>query len=257
MDYYQKYLKYKAKYIATQTGGYIADLKDIAIPPELQMLDDAFLPGFNVDKTYVEPLLAAAACAENSSEVIKFLQSLNNVSENGLCAKGDRLAKGQTKKTKEQINTDLKSMESKPDDDGRSDALKFFKTVEKIRNANVNSMKGNTDAQLSEFQTLDDTFLPGFNIDKEYVGHLLYFVLQSNGNSKQVLQKLLDLNNKLISVFKKKTGLNEKGNRMIQGKSFKGKEIKKDIENLLKTPPTFPQITSFNELQKIITNQKK
>jgi hypothetical protein len=250
MDYYQKYLKYKAKYVATQTGGTIADLKDTAIPPELKMLDDAFLPGFNVDKAYVEPLLAAAACAKDSSELIKFLQSLNNVSENGLCSKGDRLAKGQTKKTKEQINTDLKSMESKPEDEGRSYALKFLKTVDKIRNANIDSMKGNSDAQLNQFQALDDTFLPGFNIDKEYVGHLLNYVITSKKNSTEVLKKLLELNNNLTSVFKKKTGLNEKGNRMGHRKSFKGKEIKKDLEKLLKSPPTFPDISSFVDLQK-------
>ena len=250
MDYYQKYLKYKAKYLATQTGGYIADLKDIAIPPELKMLDDAFLPGFNVDKVYVEPLLAAAACANNSLEVIKFLQSLNNISENGLCAKGDRLQKGQSKKTKEQIDTDLKSMESKSEDDGRSYALKFLKTVDKIRNADIKSMKGNSDAQLNQFQNLDDAFLPGFNIDKEYVGHLLYYAITSKNNATEVLKKLLELNNNLTSVLKKKTGLNEKGNRMAQGKSFKGKEIKKDLEKLLKSPPPFPDISSFVELQK-------
>lgn len=256
MDYYQKYIKYKAKYVATQTGGNVADLTENAIPPELQMLDDAFLPGFNVDKAYVEPLLAASIANENSIDVIKFLQALNNTSD-GLNKKGDRLIKGkQTKQSKDAIGKALSDMLQKPDDENRKEALQFFKIVEKIRNANVNTMKGNSDKQLEQFQNFDDVFLPGFNVDKDFVGHLLYYILTSNNNSTSVVKKLIGLNKKLTSVFKKKMGLNEKGNRMAQGKSFKGKEIQKELEKLEKNPPSFPDISAFTELQQILKKIK-
>jgi hypothetical protein len=106
MDYYTKYIKYKGKYLASQTGGSFADATGILIPPELQALDDAFLPGFNIDKAYVEPLLAGALfitksfVSYESQKLINFLRDLNNLSTDGLCAKGDRLNAEQNNKKK-------------------------------------------------------------------------------------------------------------------------------------------------------------
>lgn len=248
MNYYQKYLKYKAKYIALQEGGGVEKLRGIAIPPELQALDNAYLPGFNIDEAYVEPLLAASKYFTKPDEIINFLRQLNAVSENGLCASGNR------NNNKKVSKADIDSLLSKATvNDDHKDALKFFKNVEEIRNADVQNM--NT-PELMEFQKFDDIFLPGFNVDKAYVGHLLYYVLKNKNskNSTDVLKNLSKLNKTLTSVLKKKTGLNEKGDRMIQGKSFKGKEIQKNLDEMIKKNITFPDTTQFEDLA-IIANK--
>jgi len=256
MDYYQKYLKYKAKYIALQEGGAeVAKLKGFAIPPEVQILDNAYLPGFNIDEAYVEPLLAAAKYFSEPKQIIEFLLELNKVSENGLCAKGNR--NKNRKVPKEKISEDLKnSLKNVTVKGAHTDALTFFKKVEEIRNTEIDEKTPHElKALLEAFQSFDDAFLPRFNIDKAYVGHLLYYVLKSNKNSKEVLENLKKLNNELTTVFKKKTGLNEKGDRMPKvGKSFKGKEIKKEIDLLLKNPPSFPDTSAFSTLESIAKN---
>ena len=260
MDYHQKYLKYKAKYVATQTGGGFIDASGANIALELQALDDAFLPGFNVDARYVEPLLAAASSSKNSLELIHFLQSLNTISEKGLNIEGNRLSSGQTKQTKDSIGKSLNDMTSTPDGGDRKDALELYKQV------SVNYDLATTDPA---FQALDDAFLPGFNVDKAYVGHL-YVLCQKSETTKDVINGLIILNGgttstklsdkiiKAIQKLKKKDGLNAKGDRLSIGQNKKvQKAIEKELNVMLLNPDDNNRKNALENFKAILNIKNK
>ena len=217
MDYYQKYLKYKAKYIATQTGGNVddtfADLTGNDIPLELQQLDDAFLPGFNVDKKFVNLLLEGAKIARNPVDLIKFLKKLSGALY--LNESADRLIAGQTKQEQSNITAKLTTDEASPNK-AHEKALDFFKQVY------VNYDLKTTDPA---FQALDDAFLPGFNIDRAYVGHL-YTYCTDEQNVTGVISKLQTLNNNTSN------GLCAKGDRLSSGQKRKDKRQSKPSKKL-------------------------
>ena len=70
---------------------------------------------------------------------------------------------------------------------------------DKIRNFPVENIATSTDIQVKKFQECDDYFVPGFNIDKAYVGHLIYYVLSMINNTDvlSVYTKMKALNKKL------------------------------------------------------------
>jgi len=77
----------------------ILDIKMGKIPPTFQALDDAFLPGFNVDKAFVGHLYMYCKNEKSPSDVIKKLKALNDASNGGLNAVGDRLTSTCLKKS--------------------------------------------------------------------------------------------------------------------------------------------------------------
>ena len=236
MDYYQKYIKYKSKYFALKqiAGGKkgpdaIEKLTGIAIPPELQALNNAFLPGFNIDSQYVDELLkysreAIQQLLENGGDtqphcksIINKLIELNN-NKNGLCETGDRNNKKPVPKAI--INSNLKDNNTQ-NIDNQIQALTFFKTVDKIRDFPVEKIAKSIDNQIIKFQECNDYFIPEFNIDKAYVGHLLYYALSMKNKTdvSSVYAKLKALNDKL------KFGINNLGDRLLVGKQKKLKKI--------------------------------
>jgi hypothetical protein len=102
--------------------------------PLFQALDDAFLPGFNVDKAYVGHLYMYCKNAKTSLDVIKQLQKLNEASKKGLNEKGDRLSQTQIKKDKKQITKYLKDIEKNLDGDERKQPQK--KALDNFRSKN-------------------------------------------------------------------------------------------------------------------------
>lgn len=232
MDYYQKYLKYKGKYLAMQqeiqSAGSIADLSGILIPPELQALDDAFLPGFNIDKKYVNELLNAAKVLDRSG-LVDYLDDLNEKSKDGLCAEGNRNNK--IKKTKSEVKTAINDSSKNAE---RDDALKRYKEIEAIRMYPVEKLKK---SKYATFQAIDDAFLPGVNIDKAYVGHL-YNYAKNATNAEDLINKLrtlhAELHHKVIgNIHDNKGGLAGKGDRLTttQNKSNYN-AIKENYEKL-------------------------
>ena len=219
MDYQQKYLKYKAKYIALQEGGSgVADLTGILIPPELQALDDAFLPGFNIDKEFVQQMLDAAKVLDTQG-LVDFLLDLNNKSKSGLCKDGNRNNKA--KKTKSEVESAINGGDSAK----RDEALKRYKEIEAIRIYPVEKIK----SRYPNFQAIDDAFLPDFNIDKAYVGHLYYFAKYQTA-AAGVIDKLQELH----KATHKNGGLNGKGDRLSIGqKKQKYEDIKKNLQESL------------------------
>ncbi len=215
MDYYQKYLKYKAKYLALQEGGSgVADLTGILIPPELQALDDTFLPGFNIDKEFVQQMLDAAKVLDTQG-LVDFLLDLNAKSSGGLCKTGNRNNK--QKKTKSEVDSAIKG----GDNAKRDEALKKYKEVEAIRIYPVELIKN----KYPQFQAIDDAFLPDFNIDKAYVGHLYYYVKDNDVSG--AIGKLLELH----KATHKNGGLNGKGDRLTKSqKKQKYEDIKKNLQ---------------------------
>ena len=237
MDYHQKYIKYKSKYFALKQivgGNAVPDaikiLKGIAIPPELQALNNAFLPGFNIDSQYVDELLQYSRDAIN--DVITPIKNKHcrnirnnlitlNKETNGLCETGDR----NNNKTvlKATIESDLNKItysspkkkfaaENSQIITNQTQALTFFRTVEKIRIFPVENIATSTDIQIKKFQECDDYFVPGFNIDKAYVGHLIYYVLSMKNKTdvSSVYTKMKALNNKL------ELGINKNGDRLAR-----------------------------------------
>ena len=232
MDYRQKYIKYKSKYFALKqiAGGNkdpgdadaIEKLKGIAIPPELQALDNAFLPGFNIDSQYVDKLLeySRKAIVERGSDITDFhclyiihnLRILNDKT-NGLCEKGDR----NNNKTvpKAIIVSNLENYYNFYNIINQVEALAFFATVDKIRNFPVENIATSTDIQITKLQALHNAFLPGFNIDSQYVDKLLQYSREAianhgseinNGHCYYIINNLIILNNNT-------NGLCEKGDR--------------------------------------------
>lgn len=231
MDYYQKYLKYKAKYIAVQEGGLggkvIADFKKLEIPPYLQDLDDAFLPGFNVDKDYVTILLSAAKIAKDASSLVEVLKALNNLSDGGLNANGDRMMEGQTKKTKTDITKTLNTDNA----DYQKLTLDNYKKVsDNLKNKMTKEIKNILVKPTSQFQALDDAFLPGFNVDKLYVGRLYLYAKLAN-TPEDLIKKLIILNNSTDN------GLNSKGDRLVKGQTKQTKQtIDENLKKMLENP---------------------
>jgi len=101
----------------------ILDIKMGKIPPSFQALDDAFLPGFNVDKAFVGHLYMYCKNAKSPSEVIEKLKALNEASNGGLNAVGDRSSG--PKKDKTTIAKELGAMTK---DTGKQ-ALDAFKKL--------------------------------------------------------------------------------------------------------------------------------
>ncbi len=159
MDYRQKYIKYKSKYFELKqiAGGdkdAIAKLEGIEIPPELQALNNAFFPGFNIDSQYVDKLLKYTRKAmlkknlptdeDRVRSIMLELYNLNNATY-GLCEIGDR------NNNKHVSHTVIKKLLTDQPSKNHLDAFAFFRTVDKIRNLPLKDIKASKDAQIKKF----------------------------------------------------------------------------------------------------------
>ena len=156
--------------------------------------------------------------------------------------------KSVTKKQND-IDIQLKDVLKNKTNQQHDDAFKFFKAVQEIRDADVNDMTNDAFLfkypKIKAFQIYDDVFLPDFNIDKEYVGHLLYYVLRDAPNFESVRTNLSMLNDQVPK------GLNGSKNRLLATqKSSIQSEIKAKLKNM-KFPKVFPDTEIFKDLKRI------
>ena len=227
LDYYQKYIKYKTKYRNLQEGGILGDipkvykdmveLKGKAIPPELLVLEYAFLQGTKIDKIYVKKLISYALEYdytnyikkkprftiinfdiidikefEFTDDMIIKLIKLNSKSEHGLCELGDR----GNKVAKDQITDCLNGVTRNSDREKKIiNALRLFKFIDRIRNGNINNLR--ITPELIYIKFLNSIYnTQEFNMsefsDKLYIGHYIYYLFLINKMSAESSKKKVE-----------------------------------------------------------------